>query len=82
MIFFHKIVFFWFILAEKYIELLKDEGGVEVLEMVTKDPRPIDDIKMRASQVINFIKNHKPPLKLVTSAEHMNGNVVNGQDAM
>ena len=50
--------------------------------MVTKDPRPIDDIKMRASQVINFIKNHKPPLKLVTSAEHMNGNVVNGQDAM
>ncbi|XP_052789748.1 protein zer-1 homolog [Mya arenaria] len=42
---------------DKYIQLLKDEGGLEALGKVTRDPRPNDAIKKLAQDVIDFINN-------------------------
>ncbi|XP_045198944.2 protein zer-1 homolog [Mercenaria mercenaria] len=64
---------------DKYCQLLKDEGGLELLEIVTRDPRPIDAIKQLAEQVITFINNRNclPPCENVDDVE-MNGDIENG----
>ncbi|KAH3798346.1 protein zer-1 homolog [Dreissena polymorpha] len=41
---------------DKYIKLLKEEGGLEILEKVTRDPRPITAIKELARQVIDRVQ--------------------------
>lgn len=64
---------------EKYCQLLKDEGGIDLLEIVMKDPRPIDAIKQLAEQVVTFIKtrNSSAPSIHMEDVE-MNGDIENG----
>lgn len=71
-----------FVTAEKYINLLKEEGGLEILECVTRDPRPIDAIKQLAAQVINFVEMYQASPPEALGAEQMNGGVQNGEDLM
>ena len=45
--------------AEKYCDLLEEEGGLELLEQLSTDPRPINEIRLLAQQILNFIKHRK-----------------------
>ena len=45
--------------AEKYCDLLEEEGGLELLEDLQQDLRPIEEIKLLAHQILNFIKHRK-----------------------
>ena len=62
--------------AEKYCDLLEEEGGIELLEEVYKDPRPIEEVKLLASQILNFIRNRNA---VCPGVNQVNGNV-NGHD--
>ena len=48
-----------FVSAEKYCDLLEEEGGLLLLEELCHDPRPIEEIRLLANQIINFIKHRK-----------------------
>ncbi|XP_052224131.1 protein zer-1 homolog [Dreissena polymorpha] len=41
---------------DKYIKLLKEEGGLEILRKVMRDPRPITAIQELAKQVIDRVQ--------------------------
>ena len=45
--------------AEKYCDLLEEEGGLQLLEDLSVDPRPINEIRLLAQQILNFIKHRK-----------------------
>lgn len=70
-----------FVTAEKYCQLLKDEGGIDLLERVMRDPRPIDAIKQLAEQVVTFINNQQnlPPSDSVDNGA-VNGDIENGNE--
>ncbi|KAL4218659.1 Protein zer-1 [Mactra antiquata] len=64
---------------DKYCDLLKSEGGLELLEEVILDPRPLDEVKELAQQVVTFINNRKVlPACDNVDEDQMNGDMENG----
>ena len=62
----------FYLSAEKYCDLLEEEGGLALLEQVSQDPRPIEEVSLLATQILNFIKHRK---LLGPSDNQINGDV-------
>ena len=50
----------WYILADRYIKMFTEEGGVQLVEKLLEDPRPYEEIKALARELLDMCRAHNP----------------------
>ena len=52
------------ILADRYIRMFAEEGGIQLVEKIAEDPRPYPEIKMLARELLDMCHAHNPLLEV------------------
>ena len=47
-------------LADRYIKMFTEEGGIQLVEKLLEDPRPYEEIKVLARELLDMCRAHNP----------------------